>query len=162
MSRMYRVPFTKTIAAADGNTDLLLVLPADDKPCRLAAWFICQSSEVGDVQEEDLRITVRHMTATVSNGSGGSAVTPVPCRPALDQAAGFTARCGDSSVATTNGTDTICEELGWNERSTPWERFIPEEVRLQAGQGEALVVRMESTVADDVTVHLTFFIEELG
>jgi len=54
------------------------------------------------------------------------------------------------------------EQLGWNERNTPWERWIPEELRPVAINGEALVVRMETTLADDMTGTLTFFVEELG
>lgn len=162
MSRIYRVPYTGTITAAGGDSDLLSIQPADDKPCRLAGWIIGQSSEVGDAAEENVRITVRHMTGTVTIGSGGSAVTPVPNRPGTDLAAGFTARCNDTTVATTSGTSTICEELAWNERNTPWERWIPEEQRLRAVQTEALLVRLESTLADDITGELTFLVEEEG
>jgi hypothetical protein len=52
------------------------------------------------------------------------------------------------------------EELGWNERSSPWERWIPEELRPVALQGEVLIVRLESTLADDMTIEMTFFVEE--
>lgn len=160
--RVYRVPFTGTLANAGGDSDLLSILPADDKPVRLIGWIISQSSEVSDAAEENLRITVRHMTATVTIGSGGSAVTPVANRPGTADiaAAGFTARCNDATVATTSGTSVIMEELAWNERNTPWERYIPEELRPVAVQGEALIVRMESTPADDLTAELTFFVEE--
>lgn len=162
MSRMYRVPYTGTLANAGGDADLLSIQPADDKPCRLVGWIIGQSSEVADAAEENLRITVRHMTATFTVGSGGSAVTPVANRPGTTEivAAAFTARCNDTTVATTSGTSTIMEELAWNERNTPWERYIPEELRPVAIQGEALLVRMESTPADDLTVEMTFFVEE--
>jgi hypothetical protein len=53
------------------------------------------------------------------------------------------------------------EELAWNIRSSPWERWIPEEMRPLAIQGEVLIVRLESTPADDMTAELTFFVEEL-
>ena len=162
MPKMYRVPYTGTLSAAGGDTDLLSIQPADDKPCRLVGWIIGQTSEVGDSAEENLRITVRHMAATVTIGSGGSAVTAVPLRPGTDTAAGFTARCNDTTVATTTGTSTIMEELAWNERATPWERWIPEELRPLAVQGEVLIVRMETTPADDLTGGLTFFVEELS
>lgn len=162
MSRIYRVPFTGTLTNAGGDSDLISIQPADDKPCRVVGWIICQSSEVGDLQEESLRLTMRHMTATVTIGSGGSAVTPAANRPGTNEivAAGFTARCNDTTVATTNGTSTVMEELAWNVRSTPWERWIPEELRPVAIQGEALLIRCESTPADDLTVELTFFVEE--
>lgn len=163
MPRMYRVPYTGTLTAAGTDTDLISIQPADDKPCRLVGWIISQSSEVGDAQEESPRITIRHMTATVTIGSGGSAVTPVANRPGTADiaAAGFTARCNDTTVSTTSGTSTIMEELAWNERSSPWERWIPEELRPYAAQTEVLIVRLESTLADDMTGELTFFVEEL-
>lgn len=162
MPRMYRVPYTGTLTNAGGDSDLLSIQPADDKPCRLVGWTFGQTSEVGDAAEESLRITVRHMTATVTIGSGGSAVTPVANRPGTNDvvAAGFTARCNDTTVATTSGTSTIMEELAWNERASPWERWIPEELRPIAIQGEVLIVRMETTPADDLTAGLTFFVEE--
>lgn len=162
MSRIYRVPYTGTLTTAGTDTDLLSIQPADDKPCRLLGWILGQTSEVGDAAEEGIRITVRHMTATVTIGSGGSAVTPVANRPGTNEivAAGCVARCNDTTVSTTSGTSTIMEELAWNERGSPWERFIPEELRPVAIQGEVLIVRMETTVADDITGCLTFFIEE--
>lgn len=161
MSRFYRVPYTGTITAAGGDTDLIALTPADDKPIRLVGWIIGQTSEVGDAAEENLRITVRHMTATVTV-TGGTGVTPVPNRPGTDTAAGFTATANSTTVATTSGTGTIAEELAWNERNTPWERWIPEELRPRAAQGEYLIIRQETTVADDYTIGLTFLVEEEG
>lgn len=162
--RQYRVPYTGTLGNAGGDADLLSIQPADDKPVRLVGWIFGQSTELGDAAEENLRITVRHMTATVTIGSGGSAVTPVANRPGTTDvvAAGCTTRCNDTTVSTTSGTSTIMEELAWNVRNTPWERWIPEELRPLAAQTEVLIVRMESTPADDITAELTFFIEELG
>lgn len=163
MSRMYRVPYTGTLTAAGGDCDLLSIQPASNKPCRLVGWIIGQSSEVGDAAEEGLRLTLRHMTATVTIGSGGSSVTPVANRPGTTDivAAGFTARCNDTTVATTSGASVVMEELGWNERASPWERWIPEEQRPLAINGEVLIVRLETTPADDLTAQLTFFVEEL-
>lgn len=160
MSRIYRVPYTGTLANATADADLVSLVPADDKPIRLAGWILGQSSETGDAAEENLRITVRHMAATVTVGSGGSAVTPVKTDQ-NDPAAGFTARANDATVATTTGANTIMEELGWNIRSSPYERYIAEEQRPVARQTEALIVRMESTPVDDITAELTFLVEEL-
>ena len=161
MPRMYRVPYTGTITNAGGDADLITLQPADDKPIRLVGWIIGQSSEVGDSAEENLRITLRHMTGTVTV-TGGTSVTPVANRPGTADvaAAGFTATANCTTVATTSGTSTIMEELGWNERNSPWERWIPEELRPIALQTEAILVRMETTPADDFTAELTFFVEE--
>jgi len=162
MSRMYRVPYTGTLANSTGDSDLLIIQPADDKPCRLVGWLLGQSTEIGDAQEENLRITVRHMTATLTV-TGGTSVTPVANRAGTNDvaAAGFTATCNATTVTTTSGTSTIMEELAWNVRSSPWDRWIPEELRPLAIQGEGLIVRMESTPTDDITGELTFFVEEL-
>jgi hypothetical protein len=156
---MYRVPYTGTITAAGTDTDYIALTPADDKPIRLAGWIIGQSTEVSDAGEEGLRITVRHMTATVTI-TGGSSVTPQPNRPGTDTAAGFTATANSTTVATTGGTSVILEEIGWNNRATPWERWIPEELRPVAAQGEYLIIRQETTLADDMTGEFTFFVEE--
>src|SRR5687767_4564648 len=129
--RMYRVPYNGTLTAAGGDSDLLSIQPASNKPCRLVGWMHGQMTEIGDVMEESLRITVRHMTATVTIGTGGSAVTPVANRPGTNDvvAAGFTARCNDTAVATTSGTSVVMEETSWNVRNSPCERWIPEEMR---------------------------------
>jgi hypothetical protein len=161
MSRLYTVPYSGTLTAAGGDTDLFALRPAADKPIRLYGLRLCQTSEVGDTAEEGIRITVRRFTATVTNGSGGSAVTPVPCDD-VDTAAGFTARCNDTTVATTTGTNEVKEELGWNERNTPLEIWWPEErvaphCRLAAN---ALIVRCETTVADDISIQITLWVEE--
>lgn len=161
MSRIYLVPYTGTLTNAGGDTDLLSVQPADDKPCELVGIETGQTSELGDSAEEYLRLTVRHMTATFTVGSGGSAVTPVPSgRPGTDLAAGFTARCNDTTVATTSGTSTIVRETSWNERASPYERWLLEEVRTAAVQTEAILVRNETTAADDLTICLTFIVRE--
>lgn len=161
MPRMYRVPYTGTLANATGDSDLIALQPADDKPIRLVGWIFGQSTETGDAAEENLRVTLRHMTTAVTV-TGGTAVTPVANRPGTGDvaAAGFTATANSTTVATTSGTSTIMEELAWNVRNTPWERWIPEELRPIALQTEAIIVRMESTPADDITAELTFFVEE--
>lgn len=160
MPRTYRVPYTGPLTNSGGNADLFLLLPADDKPIRLKGWLLGQTSEVADAAEESLRLTVQHFAATVTNGSGGSAPTPTKTDQS-DPAAGFTARCNDATVATTSGTATVLEESAWNIRSSPWERYIDEPDRPVARQGEALVVRCESTPADDITICITAIVEEL-
>ena len=161
MGRFYRVPYTGTITNAGGNADLIALTPADDKPIKLVGWILGQTSEVADAAEEGLELTVRHMTATVTV-TGGTGVTPQPNRPGTDPAAGFTATANSSTVATTSGSSVIAEELAWNIRNTPWERWIPEELRLRALQGEYLIVRMDTTPADDFTFAGTFLVEEEG
>lgn len=152
----YRVPYTGTLTQAGGNADLLYVAPADDKPVTLFKMRLGQTSEVQDAGEENLLLSVCRLTGTVTAGSGGSAVTPVGADSAAP-AAGFTARCNDSTVAT--GTLTVIEYIVWNVRANPTEIFFEKE-DLQVKQGEALVVRCDSTVNDDMTIAVTFLLHE--
>jgi hypothetical protein len=157
MGRIYSVSFAGTITNAGGDADLLELLPADDKPIRLRGWSIGQTSEVGDAQEEGLRISVIRLPATVTSGSSP---TPIPTDSA-DSAAGFAAEINNTTIATTSSTAVTCGEHAWNERGSPWDFFYPDERFCpKAKQGEALAVRLQTTAADDLSVACTFWVEE--
>lgn len=161
MSRKYTVVLAATVTAAGGDTDLFELTPADDKPIRLRGLILSQTSEVGDAAEEGLRISIMHLPATVTSGSGGSAPTPQPLDP-TDAAAGFTAEVNNTTVATTSGTASMMEEFGWNVRSSPLERWWPDdEYCPMARQAAALVVRMQTTLADDASFACTAYVEEI-
>lgn len=161
MSRIYTVPYTGTLTAAGGDSDLVEIQAGDDRPCRLRGWIIGQTSEVGDAAEENIRLSVIRLPATLTSGSGGTPVTPVPL-DAADAAAGFTAECNNTTVATTSSTAVTLMELAWNERATPFEFWFPDERFCPvAKQGEGLVVRNQTTIADDLTIAMVFFVEEL-
>ena len=160
MGRIYTVSYQGTITNAGGDSDLLELLPADDKPIKLRGMLLSQISEVGDAAEEGLRISILRMAATVTSGSGGSAVTPAPTDSA-DVAAGVAAECNNTTVATTSGSTVTWCELGWNIRLSPYEIWFPDDrFAPKAKQGEALLVRMQTTPADDFTGLFTFWVEE--
>jgi hypothetical protein len=159
MSRIYTVSFNGTITAAGGDTDLLEVLPADDKPVKLVGFVLGQISEVGDAAEEGLRISVMRLPATVTSGSGGAAATPQPMDSA-DAAAGAACEVNNTTVATTTGTAITLAEHGWNIRG-PFEQWYPDaNMRPKAKQGEALLVRCQTTAADDISGQGVFYLEE--
>lgn len=159
MSRIYAVPFTATVTAAGGNADLWEFLPADDKPIKLRGFCIGEISEVGDTAEEGLQISIVRLGATVTS-SNGTSVTPVPLDSA-DAAAGFTAEYFGATVATTTGSTTVIEYLAWINRNSPYERWYPDpQFAPKAKQGEGLFIRMDTTLADDMTFAGTAWIEE--
>lgn len=159
MSRIYTVSYQGTITNAGGDADLLEVLPADDKPIKLRGFSLAQISEVGDAAEEGLRISILRLPATVTSGNG-TATTGIPMDSA-DAAAGFAAECNGATVATTSGSAVTLMEFGWNIRNSPYEWWGPDHNYCpKAKQGEALVVRMQTTPADDYTGIFTFWIEE--
>lgn len=159
MGRVYTVPHSGTLTNTGGDADLFELTPADDKPIRLRGLVLAQTSEVGDTAEEGLRLSIIHLGATVTSGNG-SAVTPVPVDPS-DAAAGFTAEANGATVATTSGTATTVEEAAWNIRISPLERWWPDErFAPMARQGAVLVVRCQTTVADDISIAITAYVEE--
>jgi len=160
MSRIYTASYQGTITNAGGDSDLIEILPADDKPVKLRGLLLSQISEVGDTAEEGLRISIMRLPATVTSGSGGSAVTPIPMDSA-DSVAGAACECNNTTVATTSGSAVTLAEIGWNERMSPYEIWFPDPAfSPKAKQGEGLVVRMQTTPADDFTGLFTFWIEE--
>lgn len=161
MARIYTVSYTGTITTAGGNTDLLSIQPADDKPVRLRGFRLSQTTEVGDAAEEGLRITVKRFPATYTVGSGGSAVTPAPPDSA-DVAAGCTTRCNDTTVGTTSTAAVILEEIAWNIRNSPCDFWYPDANFCPiAKQGEGLAIVLETTLTDDMTGCFTFWLEEV-
>lgn len=161
MGRIYTVPFASgTVTNAGGNVDLWELTPADDKPIRLRGFILGQTSEVGDAAEEAVNISVIHLGSAVTSGNGTS-VTPVPVDVAVGAAAGFTAEINGATVATTSGTATTIYEFCWNQRSSPYEVWFPDDRFCpMARQAAALVIRMNTTVADDITFAGTAIIEE--
>jgi hypothetical protein len=69
MSRIYSIPLSGTYTSAGTDTDLLEILPADDKPVKLLGFAIGQTSEVGDATEEGVRISVIRLPATVTSAA---------------------------------------------------------------------------------------------
>jgi hypothetical protein len=160
MGRIYYVTYNGTITNAGGDTDLLEITPADDKPVRLRGMIFSQSSEVGDAAEEGLRITVKRLPATFTSGSGGSSVTPIPCDSA-DVAAGAACECNNTTVATTSSTAVTLFDAAWNVRNSPFDYWFPSaEFSPKVKGAEGMVVRLETTAADDLTGSFTFCIEE--
>lgn len=159
MGRIYSIVYQGTITNAGGDVDLLELLPADDKPVKLRGLLLSQTSEVGDAAEEGLRISVARLQ-TPTSGSGGSAVTP-RAMDSADAAAGVAAECANTTVATDAGTTQTLVELAWNIRQSPYEMWFPDDRFCpKVKQGEALVVRQQTTAGDDYSGCFTFWVEE--
>lgn len=169
MAGMYAATYTGTITNAGGNVDLGSFSPADDVPIRLRGFLLSQISEVGDSQEEGLRISVTRLPATMTVGSGGVAITAT--KPLADYSGGtawaMTARANDTTPATSSGTAEILGEIGWNERNSPYDFFYPDErfcpgIRQSAANLTGITIVQQTTAADDYTGCFTFWIEETG
>lgn len=157
MGRVYTISFDGvTVTNAGGDADIFELTPADDKPIRILGWTLDVSSEVGDAAEEILRYKWIRGHATTGNGTS---VTPRPVNTA-DAAAGLTAEYNGSTIAST-GTAVDLHAGAFNVRAGE-RMFLPPECRFGASQADTtLVLRLMSTVADDVTMSATVYVEEL-
>lgn len=159
MGIVYVLPWTGTVTNAGGNADLWEINPADDKPVYIRKITLGQTSEVKDAEEEGLRVTIKRLTATVTSGNGTAGTEEELNRSG--QAGGFTWEYNGATVATTTGDTEIVGEIGWINRQTPLEIWFPDlKFAPKAIQGEALVIRLETTPADDFTFVGEVYVEE--
>jgi hypothetical protein len=160
--RDYTVSGSVTVTAAGGDNDLLYIKPAADKPVVLMGWSIGQSTAAQDANEKELRFSLIYLPTTVTVGSGGSSITPRSCDSVMSVAAGYTARMGDPTVATTSGTAQTWEERTWNNRGNPWEWLYPDIKSAPLIRNpDAFVLRLQTTLAADSTFNCTFWTVEV-
>jgi hypothetical protein len=159
MARVYTVSFSGTLTNTGGDADLLELIPAADKPISLRGLVLSQISETGDAAEEGLRVSIIRLPATVTGGNG-TGTTPRPLDE-TDGAASFTAEVNGATVATTSGTAVTLDEIGWNIRMSPMERWWPDaDFAPKVRNAGALVIRCQTTAADDITVQGTAYVSE--
>ena len=157
MGRIYTVEFeNRVVANADATHDLFELTPATDQPIEIQGIFLSQSTEVGDASEEQLRIQVIRGHAT--SGSGGAAATPRPTNP-NDAAAGFTAEVENTTVAST-GTPVNLHSDTWNVRVPFSPPELPGWFWGCSAAETLIVVRLLSTVTDDITMSGTLYVWE--
>jgi hypothetical protein len=160
MGLIYTVAFENgTITNAGGDFDVFYLQPADDKPIRVLRVELDVTSEVGDTQEEHLRLAwIRGHT---SAGSGGTSATPLPKGLNGGTVAGFTARYLDGTIAS-GGTTKTWGATGMNERAG-YACDYDEKTAPECSQADtSLVLRSMGTVADDISINGTIWVEELG
>lgn len=155
-ARIYTVVFQAVACTA--SQDFFEVTPADDKPVGLLGLFIANSTDFGDAQDEVLRWSV--IRGFTTSGSGGSAPTPRPTGRS-DTAAGFTAEVNNTTKANT-GTTNIIHADGFNVRAGCAHWWTPETTPIATQGDTTLVVRLESTPADSITLDGTLYVAEWG
>lgn len=158
MGREYAITFAPT--AVTTAVDLFEVTPAANKPVKIHAVYIGQTTEVGDAQEEMLAVEIHRGGTAMTSGAGGAAATPVPLDPS-DAAAGAVAEVLNTTLATFTG-GVVLHRDAFNVRSG-WQWIPPPEDRptITAANG-GFVVRLPSAPVDSITFIGTLVIEEIG
>jgi len=162
--RLYAFGFQGVaLGLTGGDQELFYCKPAADKVCQIEGVYLSNvggSADAGDAQEELARVEMIRLPATVTVGSGGSSVaTPSPFL-VNDAAAGFTARVNDTTLATTSGTAVPIHSDGWNTR-IPYVWLPPPEHRPMVANAQAIVLRLVTALADDITCDGTMLVREL-
>ncbi|HKZ24196.1 MAG TPA: hypothetical protein VJ398_00210, partial [Acidimicrobiia bacterium] len=144
---IYTVTFSQVSFTTAGTTwDFFEFDAAADKPIELMSVFIGNKTEVGDAAEEMVAYAI--IRGHTTTGSGGAAVTPRPLDPS-DGAASFAAEAANDTIASA-GTALFLHEDTFNVR-TGLQLILPPDMRSITRGADLLVVRMLSTLTDDVT-----------
>ncbi len=150
MGRMFTANFTDVAVTAQQD---LFQIEANTIPAIIHAIFLSQTSDVGDAAAENLSILIRRVTDVVTNDIAEAK---------LDTGSG--AALADLAVNETTelvaGAETIHSEA-WNiAMSFIW--MPPPEMRIIVQVGNALVVNLNDTPADELTMSGTMYFEEQG
>lgn len=155
MPRKYRVLFEDVSVSA--AQDLVGIIGATGKMVRILR---CWVNEVGTTAPADqqLKLRVRVLPATVTAGTGGSSYTPAKVDPG-DAAATFTARINDTGKATTNSTAVIHDEGGCNVKAG-YDQYFPE--KPPVGPTSGAVFELLSTPSGTLKLSGGMLVEEEG
>lgn len=146
VGRRYVAPIS--IGTVSAQVDIFEILAAAGKPIALCGWYLGQTSEVGDAQEEELALILKYVTGAPTSGSGGGTSTFRPVLP-NDAAAGVTIETGNTTKLT-GGTSVELRRFAWNVR-TP-EIYLPTpEFWHVADASTRFVLELATTPADAIT-----------
>jgi hypothetical protein len=141
--------------AVTAATDIFHLTATADSPILIHELDLNQTTDLGDSQEEVLRIGVY---IGVSGGTGGTAATEVKYNT-QDIAAVTGVVLMNNSSASTGGT--LLHIIGWNIR-VPLEKIWTPETRIRCDAGEdPIAFRLLSAPTDSITISGTLVWEEL-
>lgn len=153
MARYYTVEFEGVSVSA--AQDFFELTPADDKPIEIVSGVINQYSDLGDAEEEGLRLRI--IRGHTASGSGGSVATPRPLNPNYG-AASFTCEVNNTAIAGSGSpvnmqSDFVYTRVGWFYNP-------PVEARIKVIQGALLVVQLLVAPTDALGMSGTLVIQE--
>lgn len=156
--RVYTVQFENVSVSA--IQDFFEIRPASNKPVDIIGLFLSQAgaADVGDAQEECLRIAI--IRGFTSSGSGGSTPTPAPVKR-TDAAAGFAAETNNTTVATT-GTTVQTHSDSFNVRIGYQNWWPPGTETDCTATDTSVVVRLIAAPADAILLTGTLYVQENG
>lgn len=156
MSGVFTVPFAA--AGAMTSIDLCEVTASADKSLMIRGFVIGQVTELGEAQEENLRVTIK--SGQTSSGSGGSASTPVN-KAEGGPASGFTAEQFNTTKAS-GGTINDHGPWVWGVRINPLIEKFPEGEEVFLPAGKRATFELVDTPADALSIYGHLVVQEIG
>ncbi len=150
MGRMYTVQFTDVAVTAQQD---LFQIESLVTPVTLHAVYLSQTSDVGDSSAENLSIRIVRAT---------DAVTDDLATVQLDK--GDATQTADVAVNETSELVTSLEVIhseAWN-IALPFIWLPPPEMRVVGVVGDVIIVNLNTTPADSLTMSGTVYFEESG
>lgn len=162
MGRIYSINFTGgATGTAAGGYDLLECLAAAGKPFCVHEIVATQSSDAGDAASEQILITLKRATGSYTSGSGGSTATIGKANTSDTTGAMSAESMNTTRAVAGTGTLTVLRSEAVN--IMQGYQYLPTpETRLFFAPAEALIVGLETAVADSLTMVVTAVVEELG
>ena len=147
--RVFTVQFTEITVSAQQD---FFQIEALTTPAKLHKVVISQSSDVGDASAEHLSILIRRVTDAVTDDLATAKIDNGSATQTADVAV-------NETTELTTGAETIHPE-DWN-IAHPFEFFPAPEHRPTIDIGDAIVVNLNTTPADALTVSgVAYFSEE--
>lgn len=145
MARIYSSVFEAVAVTA--VQDLFSIVAGTNTPVLLHEFGLSQTTDLGDAQEEVLRIRLR--AGATAAGSGGTAPVMIP-RDLDDSAAAAVVRANDTTQA---GTGTIVTHTawGWNIR-VPLQMIWTPETRPYFKGARRAVIELVAAPLDSITM----------
>lgn len=157
MPRRYSVESNNVVVSA--AQDLMQIIGATGKTLKIKRVHV-GATNTTLVTAQSLQLQAKYLPVTVTNGSGGSAPTPVPLDPG-DSAASFTAKANNTTQASSSGTATI--QQAWGVHIFAGLDFtFPIGAEPIVGPSESWVLTLPSTVTTPVNLTTTVEVEETG
>lgn len=156
MGRCYSISGQGAETAAG---DLLEIIVPSDAAMKLHQVTVTQTSEAGDAESEQVRVTISRVTGSPTSGSGGSAVTPTPLSSG-DAAAGITAEAFNTTDLS-GGTEVTLHDESFNVMAGMNYLPIPQD-QPEFAPSTRCMVKLAAAPADSVTFNVTAIVEEIG
>ena len=150
MGRMYSASFAEVAVTAQQD---LFQIEAVTVPAIIHAVYLSQSTDVGDAAAESLSILIRRVTDALTN------VTAEAQLDTGDAAALADLNVNDTTELVTGAANVHAE--AWN-IAMPFVYLPPPELRIVVPVGDVVVVNLNTTPADSITMSGTMYFEEIG